>query len=88
VVLASVEYIGIVKLHQQVFGTTVVWQSATTAKAFWTDDKLRAYGLYAPGMKHARDATRHYLYYQTFTLRNRGLLEGAPGQVKRLAGIL
>lgn len=34
---------------------------AGVAKGMFTDDRLRAHGLYTPGMPHANDACRHYL---------------------------
>lgn len=36
---------------------------AMHAKQFWTDEKLKAVGLYSPGLKHGRDALRHALFY-------------------------
>jgi|SRR5579862_6307832 len=74
--IISAEYIGVVKAYGQEYGRPVVWQSAATGKAFWTDDKLRKHNLFARGMKHARDACRHYLYYRTFTLKDQSLLQG------------
>jgi hypothetical protein len=44
----------------------IVWQSAQNAKGFWTDDKLREFGVYLPGVKHGRDATRHALHFLCF----------------------
>jgi hypothetical protein len=41
---------------------------AQQPKAFWTDEKLKATGTYKPGMRHARDAVRHLLYYGSFNL--------------------
>jgi hypothetical protein len=47
-------------------GIPIVWQSAQNAKGFWTDDKLKEYGVYIPGVRHGRDATRHALHYLCF----------------------
>lgn len=44
----------------------VVMQSAQIAKGFVTDDKLKAWGLWIKGQKHARDAIRHAVYYLLF----------------------
>jgi hypothetical protein len=74
-ILVSKEYIGVVKLYLQRTGTTGVWQSASTGKAFWTDDKLKKYNIYVAGLKHARDAVRHYAAWRTFTMGDRSLLE-------------
>jgi len=42
-------------------------QMASLAKGFVTDDKLRAWKFWHEGQKHARDATRHAIYYLLFT---------------------
>lgn len=41
-------------------------QPAQTPKQFVTDDKLRAWGFYKTGHRHARDAIRHGCYYILF----------------------
>lgn len=41
-------------------------QMAHQAKGFVTDDKLKAWGLYKSGLKHARDAIRHGIYFLLF----------------------
>lgn len=41
-------------------------QMAHQAKGFVSDDKLKAWGMYKPGMKHARDAVRHGCYFLLF----------------------
>jgi hypothetical protein len=76
VVLASVEYIGVVKLYRQMRLGRLLLQSASIGKTFWTDSSLRRHNVYVPTLKHARDACRHYLYFQTFTMRNKDLLSG------------
>lgn len=70
----SLEYIGVVKAYAQSRHCKLVMQSASTGKQFWTDGKLRKYGVHTP-MRHARDACRHYLYYRTFTLKDQSLLK-------------
>lgn len=79
--LISCEYIGVIKLFDQMRRgrTTTVWQNSSTGKQFWDNDKLREYNVWLPGMKHARDALRHYLYYRTFTLKDQSLLKGDVG---------
>src|SRR5215472_1784614 len=77
--LIAPEYIGVVKLYTQDSTNRpvdIVWQSAALGKGFWDNNKLRAYNLYIPGMRHARDAIRHYAYWRTFTLHDRSVLEG------------
>ena len=41
-------------------------QMAHQAKQFCTDEKLKTWGLYKSGLKHARDAIRHGCYYSLF----------------------
>jgi hypothetical protein len=43
-------------------------QMAIEAKTFCDDNKLKMWGVYHPGMKHARDALRHLIYYLFFGL--------------------
>lgn len=68
----SREYIGVVKLFEQSTDNRVRvrLQGASQAKEFWDDQKLRRIGMYYPRSKHARDATRHYLYYVSFALKD------------------
>jgi hypothetical protein len=75
------EYIGVCKLFwEQHQDTRFVQQSpmnvipGPSGHAFWTDDKVKQLGLWVPGLKHAMDATRHYLYHRVFTLRDKSLL--------------
>lgn len=72
----SLEYIGIVKAYAQARFTIceLVIQSASIVKQFWTNKRLKEYGIQARG-PHERDACRHYLYYQTFTRKDQSLLE-------------
>ena len=43
--------------------TNIIKQPAHTAKGFCTDKKLKEWGFYKPGKKHARDAIRHGCYF-------------------------
>lgn len=45
-------------------------QMAAQAKGFVDDDKLKAWGFWIKGKKHARDAIRHGVYYLLFTYHN------------------
>lgn len=47
----------------------VEYQLPTRAKTTATDSRLKAYGLWVPSMRHARDAVRHLL---TYALRQKG----------------
>lgn len=44
----------------------VDFELAQQPKNFVTDDKLTAWGYYVKGMRHARDAMRHALYWLMF----------------------
>lgn len=43
------------------------YQTAAMAKGFVTDDKLKEWGFYSRGNKHARDSMRHALYFMLVT---------------------
>lgn len=62
--LDSVEYIGITKLYSRMTNTPLHFQTASVAKHFVSDDKLKRLGWYSrtAGLVHARDALRHLLY--------------------------
>lgn len=42
------------------------WQGAGQGKGFCTDDKLKSWGFFNRGKKHANDATRHMCYFLLF----------------------
>jgi hypothetical protein len=75
--LIAVECIGILKeWARQHRGVTLEEQSASMAKFFWSDEKLKALGLYRIGKPHACDAVRHILYYAYFNKRGPRLTLG------------
>lgn len=45
---------------------SIVSQTAQVAKNFCTDEKLKTWGVYQVGLKHARDAIRHGIYFLLF----------------------
>ena len=45
---------------------SITYQMASMAKGFCTDDKLKHWNYWQPGMKHSRDAIRHGCYYMLF----------------------
>lgn len=63
--LEPVEVIGMVKLFHYINSqdTTLTFQTPHQRK-FFTDDRLKEYGLWEPGKPHAMDAMRHLLVYQ------------------------
>ncbi len=69
------EYIGIAKLFAEVWQAKLVFQTAAQGKNFWTDDKLKTVGLYERSRPHSNDATRHHLFYWTFTLQRHDYLQ-------------
>jgi hypothetical protein len=73
--IISAEYIGVVKCYQQIAHCKLVMQAPAAAKTFWSNQKLQDYGLWAEGKRHARDAVRHYAYWQTFKVGDKSLLE-------------
>jgi hypothetical protein len=75
-ILVSCEYIGIIRLWGMMNpSATLVPQTPAVGKGFWTDDKLKKLGLYRTGAPHAMDATRHWLQYRAFTLKEKTWLE-------------
>lgn len=50
--------------HQK--GIPYLWQTAQIAKNFCTDDRLKEWGFYIKGQRHARDSIRHGTYYLMF----------------------
>lgn len=61
--LHTPQWIGAIRVAAHMTQTELSFCMAQQAKVFWTDEKLKMVGLYEPGMKHARDALRHLLYY-------------------------
>lgn len=62
----TIQIIGATKILCQQNNITYSSQTAQVAKQFCTDVKLEGWGYYQRGMKHARDAIRHGLYYMLF----------------------
>ena len=64
--LHTPKLIGGIEALAYVKGIPTFTQMAQVAKTFCTDEKLRTWGLYQKGQRHARDAIRHGCYYQLF----------------------
>lgn len=58
--IGMVEYVAFVRGHK------LVKQSAQIGKGFCTDDKLKSWGFYLPGKRHAVDAVRHACQFLMF----------------------
>jgi hypothetical protein len=60
----SLEVIGVAKyLALKHTGAPAIMQQQSEAKTFSTNDRLRAIGWYAPGLRNANDAAKHLLRY-------------------------
>jgi hypothetical protein len=64
--LHTAQWIGGIKICAGLNNVPLSLKMAQAAKAFWTDEKLKSCQIYSAGLKHARDACRHLLYYMTF----------------------
>lgn len=64
--LFSRNLMGVCELWQDVSHCHYRTQSPSEAMAFFSDPRLKKGGHYTVGQDHARDATRHLLYYLTF----------------------
>jgi hypothetical protein len=73
--LISREYIGVVRLFGILYDTPVVFQTASAAKSFVSDEKLKVMGLYEVGQRHANDATRHMVLYLVTKMKHTDLVE-------------
>ena len=62
----TLRWIGAILVAAHVTGTEHSCCMAAHAKGFWTDDKLKHFGLYPTGLRHGKDALRHLLYYMLF----------------------
>lgn len=69
----TVRLIGAIETYCQTNGVKAHKQMATTAKNFVTDDKLKQWGFWQEGMKHARDAIRHGCYFLLFYKRGQDI---------------
>lgn len=59
----TIQHIGAIKVVADELNIPLTKQTAGMAKGFATDTKLRHWGLYQKGMRHANDAIRHGIYY-------------------------
>jgi len=59
----SLEHIGLLKWASWRMGHMFTLQQASAAKKFSTNDRLKEFGWYTPGMDHANDACRHLLLH-------------------------
>lgn len=64
--LHTPKLIGAIECLMLQFGIPCESRMAVAAKGFFTDDKLREWGLYKLAKRHSRDAIRHALYQMVF----------------------
>jgi hypothetical protein len=64
--IPTVQIIGAIKTVCQLRQIPYYQQTAQMAKQWATDAKLEKWGLYKSGMRHARDAIRHGVYFLMF----------------------
>ena len=64
--LHTPQLIGCIETLARLYDIPTYTQMAQQAKHFCTDTKLKEWGLYNPGMRHAMDAVRHACYYLLF----------------------
>lgn len=62
----TIQHIGAIKVVAAELNIPLVKQTAGMAKGFATDAKLRRWGLYQPGLRHANDSIRHGCYWLLF----------------------
>lgn len=70
----TVRIIGAIETYCQMNDIPSHKQMASTAKGFVTDNKLRKWDFWQPGMKHARDAIRHGCYLLLFYKRGEDIV--------------
>lgn len=62
--LHTSQFIGAIQVVCHQYQVPFFQQTAQIAKQFSTDEKLKLWGFYIKGQKHARDSLRHATYYQ------------------------
>lgn len=63
----TVRLIGVIEfMCEMLYGIPHYNQMAQQAKGFVSDEKLKAWGFYKKGSRHARDSMRHGIYFLLF----------------------
>lgn len=61
--VVTIKHIGAIEATADRLGIPVTKQAAGLAKGFANDEKLKDWGLYQTGQRHANDAIRHGVYW-------------------------
>jgi hypothetical protein len=69
--LISKEYIGVLRFFCAERGIVPYFQTASAAKTFVENWKIKSLGLWVPGQRHAMDAARHLLRHMVVTMKMR-----------------
>ena len=64
--LHTPQLIGAIKIMAMLQLLPLHFQMAQEAKSWATDDQLKSWGVYDPGQRHARDASRHIIRHMFF----------------------
>lgn len=64
--LTPANLIGVIDLAVDQMGLIDFAQMPSEAMGYWTDDQLRRFQIYVPGLQHGRDAMRHLLQWWQF----------------------
>lgn len=64
--VATIQIVGCLQTLAIQYDLPYTAQTAQVGKQFCNDSKLEDWGLWLPGLKHARDAIRHGCYYILF----------------------
>lgn len=64
--LTAPKLIGVIELFCQSEGIKYFPQMPSEAMGYWTDDQLKRFQIYVPGLVHGRDAMRHLLQWWQF----------------------
>lgn len=64
--LTAPKLIGVMDLIVEEEGLMCYPQMPSEAKGYWTNDRLKQFQIYVPGLDHGRDAMRHLLQWWQF----------------------
>lgn len=71
----TLRLIGAIEAYCQMHNIPSHKQMAVTAKNFVTDEKLKSWGFWETGMRHARDAIRHGCYFLLFYKKGENIID-------------